>query len=54
MIHLTKKLHVGANMGTRAWLAGVVAGVLLVMGAEASAAGPVTFNKDVLPILQRN
>ena len=41
-------------MGTRAWLAGVVAGVLLVMCAEASAAGPVTFNRDVLPILQRN
>src|SRR5437879_10190969 len=44
-------------MGTRLWLAAVVAGVLLVMCVEASAAGPagpVTFNKDVLPILQRN
>ncbi len=41
-------------MSTRAWLAGVVAGGLLVMCAEASTAGPVTFNKDVLPILQRN
>ena len=41
-------------MGTRAWFAGSVAAVLLVMCAEASAAGAVTFNKDVLPILQRN
>ena len=40
-------------MGTRTWLAGSVA-VLLMMCAEASAAGAVTFNKDVLPILQRN
>ena len=44
-------------MGTRVWLAAAVAGILLVMCVEASAAGPagaVTFNKDVLPILQRN
>ena len=41
-------------MGTQAWLAGVVAGVLLLMCGDASAAGPVTFNKDVLPILERN
>jgi len=41
-------------MGKRTCLAGSVAAVLLVMCAEASAAGAVTFNKDVLPILQRN
>src|SRR5215831_328285 len=41
-------------MGTRVWLAGSVAAVLLAVCAEASAAGAVTFNKDVLPILQRN
>src|ERR671934_1214225 len=41
-------------MGRRTCLAGVVFGVLLLMSAEASAAGAVTFNKDVLPILQRN
>src|SRR5262245_48531275 len=41
-------------MRTRAWLDGVVAGVLLSMCSEASAAGAVTFNKDVLPILQQN
>src|SRR5205085_3227076 len=41
-------------MSTQARLAGIVAGVLLLVAAEASAAGPVTFNKDVLPILQRN
>ena len=41
-------------MSTRAWIAGVVGSVLLLMCAEASAAGPVTFNKDVLPILERN
>src|SRR6516164_6218428 len=41
-------------MDTRAWLAGVAAGVFVVMCADLSAAGPVTFNKDVLPILQRN
>src|SRR2546421_7090502 len=44
-------------MGIRVWLAALVAGVLLVMSVEASAAGPagaVTFNKDVLPILQKN
>src|SRR5213076_2858718 len=28
--------------------------VLLIMSAEASAAGGVTFTKDVLPILQKN
>src|SRR5947208_14631792 len=44
----------GANMGTRAWFAGSVVAVLLMMSAEASAAAGVTFNKDVLPILQRN
>src|SRR5262245_61141586 len=44
----------GASMRTRAWLDGVVAGVFLLMCAEAPAAGAVTFNKDVLPILQRN
>ena len=41
-------------MRTRAWLDGVVAGVFLLICAEASAAGAATFNKDVLPILQRN
>src|SRR5712675_1075401 len=41
-------------MGARVWLAGSVAALLLVMDAEASTAGVVTFNKDVLPILQRN
>src|SRR5262245_37872597 len=40
-------------MRTKPWLAGAVGGVLL-MCAEASAAGAVTFNKDVLPILQKN
>src|SRR5207249_4368591 len=44
----------GANMGTRAWFAGSVVAVLLIMSAEASAAGGVTFTKDVLPILQKN
>src|SRR3989454_2403230 len=44
----------GANMGTRAWFAGSVVAVLLIMSAEASAAGVVTFTKDVLPILQKN
>src|SRR5437879_13052136 len=43
----------GANMGIRTWLAGSVA-VLLMMCAEASAAGVITFNKDVLPILEQN
>jgi len=41
-------------MGTRAWFAGSVVAVLLIMSAEASAAGGVTFTKDVLPILQKN
>jgi hypothetical protein len=41
-------------MGTRAWFAGSVVAVLLIMSAEASAAGGVTFSKDVLPILQKN
>src|SRR5499433_3312945 len=41
-------------MSTRVWFAGSVASVLLMVCAEASAAGAVTFNKDVLPILQRN
>src|SRR5437660_4377359 len=40
-------------MGIRTWLAGSVAAVLL-MCAEAPAAGMVTFYKDVLPILERN
>src|SRR2546426_913799 len=44
----------GANMGTRAWFAGSVVAVLLIMSAEASAAAGVTFTKDVLPILQKN
>src|SRR5438445_7786077 len=44
----------GANMRTRAWFAGYVVAVLLIMSAEASAAGGVTFTKDVLPILQKN
>src|SRR5438093_5287184 len=44
----------GANMGTRAWFAGSVVAVLLIMSAEASAARGVTFTKDVLPILQKN
>jgi hypothetical protein len=35
------------------WLAGFVVAVLMTC-ADASAAGVVTFNKDVLPILQRN
>jgi hypothetical protein len=40
-------------MKTRIWLAGVVfAGV--AMGADSLAALPVTFHKDVLPILQKN
>ena len=41
-------------MRAQAWLSGSIAAVLLAMCAEASAAEPVTFNKDVLPILQRN
>src|SRR2546429_46642 len=42
-------------MGTRAWFAGSLAAVLLMMCVEASAAGgAVTFSKDVLPILQKN
>src|SRR2546428_186070 len=47
------KVHIGANMGIRTWLAGSVAAALL-MCAEAPAAGMVTFYKDVLPILERN
>jgi len=41
-------------MGTRVWLVGSAAAVLFMMCAEASAAGVVTFHKDVLPILERN
>jgi hypothetical protein len=41
-------------MGTRVGFAGLVTAVLLMMCVEASAAGAVTFSKDVLPILQRN
>src|ERR1051326_13361 len=41
-------------MVTRSWLAGSVVAVLLMLSGEVSAAGGVTFNKDVLPILQRN
>ncbi len=41
-------------MSARAWLAGSVSAVLLMMCAEASAVGGVTFHKDVLPILERN
>jgi hypothetical protein len=41
-------------MSKGACLAGSIAIVLLVVCAEASAAGPVSFNKDVLPILQQN
>ena len=41
-------------MGRHGWLAGSVAAVLFMMCGEASAAGEVTFNKDVLPILERN
>jgi hypothetical protein len=41
-------------MSKGACLAGSIAAVLLVVCAEASAAGAVTFNKDVLPILQQN
>src|SRR5215467_12820712 len=36
------------------WLAGFVAAVLFMMCGEGSAAGEVTFTKDVLPILQHN
>jgi hypothetical protein len=36
------------------WLTGSVAAFLLVTCVEGAAAGAVTFNKDVLPILQRN
>jgi hypothetical protein len=41
-------------MRAQAWLSGSIAAVLLAMCAETAAAEPVTFNKDVLPILQRN
>src|SRR5690242_4624373 len=41
-------------MVRQGWLTGSVAAVLLLMSGEVSAAGGVTFNKDVLPILQRN
>src|SRR5213593_1891311 len=45
----------GADMTKRAWFAVSVTTVLLLMCVEASAAGgAVTFNKDVLPVLQRN
>ena len=40
-------------MNRRVWLAGFVTAALM-MCADASAAGVVTFNRDVLPILQRN
>ena len=40
-------------MNQRFWLAGLLLGVYL-FGANASNAQSVTFNKDVLPILQRN
>src|SRR5438270_3756223 len=40
-------------MGIRTWLAGSAA-AFLMMSAEASAAAVVTFNKDVLPILEQN
>src|SRR5215475_11301789 len=40
-------------MNQRFWLAGLLLGGYLV-GAETSIAQSVTFNKDVLPILQRN
>jgi hypothetical protein len=40
-------------MNIRSWLAGVVlAGC--AAGADSSAGAPVTFNKDILPILQKN
>lgn len=41
-------------MGTRIWIGGCVAAGLLIVCGEALAAGAVTFNKDVLPILQHN
>ena len=41
-------------MRIRAFLACSVTAAFLMMCAEASAAGAVTFNKDVLPILERN
>jgi len=41
-------------MGRRIWIPGTVAAVLLIMSNEGWAAGDVTFNKDVLPILQQN
>src|ERR1051326_9486724 len=41
-------------MVTRGWFTGSVVAVLLMLSSEVSAAGVVTFNKDVLPILQRN
>src|SRR5262249_19627351 len=50
----SQKSCIGAHMRTRLWLAGIAVGYVLLMCAEASAAGVVTFNKDVLPILQRN
>src|SRR5262249_33288054 len=40
-------------MNQRFWVAGLLVGGYL-FGAEASMAQTVTFNKDVLPILQRN
>ncbi len=40
-------------MSGRVWLAGFVTAALM-MCADASAAGVVTFNRDVLPILQPN
>jgi hypothetical protein len=41
-------------MVKRVWLIVSIASVLLMTGGEGSAAGVVTFNKDVLPILQKN
>src|SRR6516162_4809797 len=41
-------------MRIRAFLACSVTAAFLMMCAEASAAGAVTFNKDVLPILERH
>src|SRR5262245_51870652 len=41
-------------MVRQSWLAGFVAAVLLIICGQASAAGEVSFNKDVLPILQQN
>ena len=40
-------------MNTRFWFAGLVLATC-ALGADTPAPGPVTFNKDVLPILQRN